>query len=160
MYHVSDCGQQRSSIGCCCLSRKSHCIWPSSGQTVANSALGSQSLATPVIKAEAETKVWDQNSWPVSHVSCVHAQGVGGGEHNEWQSAHAGFHAGCTHNHTYFDKMTTSILSKPMLCMTSWLLSCPEFHKHFSAKLPWSDRNKFSCHLCVMQAQIGMFCKW
>ena len=31
----------------CWLSRKSHCIRPSSGQTIANSVLGSKSLATP-----------------------------------------------------------------------------------------------------------------
>jgi len=31
----------------CCLSRKSHCIQPSSGQAIANSALESKSLATP-----------------------------------------------------------------------------------------------------------------
>ena len=43
--HVSDCGQQCNSIKCC-LSRKSHCIRPSSGQAVANSAFGSKSLAT------------------------------------------------------------------------------------------------------------------
>ena len=42
----SDCGQQCNSINCC-LWRKLHCIRPSSGQAVANSAFGSKSLANP-----------------------------------------------------------------------------------------------------------------
>jgi len=41
-HHVADCGQQCNSIGCC-LSHKSHCIRPSGGQAVANSAFGSKS---------------------------------------------------------------------------------------------------------------------
>ena len=44
--NVSDCGQHCNSINCW-LPRKSHCIWPSSGQVVANSALGWKRLATP-----------------------------------------------------------------------------------------------------------------
>jgi len=45
-HHVSYCGQQCNSTGCC-LSRNPRYIWPSIGQAVANSALGSKSLATP-----------------------------------------------------------------------------------------------------------------
>ena len=44
--HVSECGQQCNKIGCC-LSRKSHGIWPSSGRAITNSGLGSKRLATP-----------------------------------------------------------------------------------------------------------------
>ena len=43
-------GQQCDSIGCC-LSRKSHYIRPSSGQAVANSALGSISLEATISKS-------------------------------------------------------------------------------------------------------------
>ena len=43
--HISDCGQQCNSIGC--LSRKWHCIRPSTGRALANSAPGSNSLVTP-----------------------------------------------------------------------------------------------------------------
>ena len=44
--HISNCRQQCNSINCC-LSRKSHCIRHSSGEAIANSALGSKRLATP-----------------------------------------------------------------------------------------------------------------
>ena len=44
------CGQQCNSIGCC-LPHKSHCIWPSCGQVVVNSALGLKGLPTPGLKA-------------------------------------------------------------------------------------------------------------
>ena len=47
-HHVSDCAQQCNNNGCC-LSRKSHCIRPSSEQAVAKSALGSKRLVTPAL---------------------------------------------------------------------------------------------------------------
>ena len=45
-HRVSDCGQQCNSIGCR-LSRKSHCIRPSNGQTLANPPLAPKSLPNP-----------------------------------------------------------------------------------------------------------------
>jgi len=47
-HHVSNCGQQCNSTGCC-RSRKSHCNQPSSDQTVAISALRSKRLTTTAL---------------------------------------------------------------------------------------------------------------
>ena len=73
-------GQKCNSINCC-LSRKSHGIRPSSGQAVANSALGSKRLATTGLYEldESGNHFWKWNHSPLNWEStdilvrlCVH----------------------------------------------------------------------------------------
>ena len=67
--HVSDCRQQCNSINCC-LSRKSHCIRPFSGQAVANSAFGSKSLAAPSLVYMNCIDIHSRVEKGVTFVSC------------------------------------------------------------------------------------------